>query len=133
MNRKGAPPPLPPRASSSRLTDYNEAPPPYEAAVSGTDYLHVHQAGRDPRSSSTDSLVPSESNVQHGRRRLLLIYVHGFMGTEMSFQSFPAHVHNLLTALLVDTHVVHTKIYPTYRSKKHITFARDDFSRWYIV
>lgn len=52
------------------------------------------------------------------------------MGNETSFQSFPAHVHNLLTVLMAETHVVHTKVYPRYRSKRKITFARDDFSRW---
>ena len=52
------------------------------------------------------------------------------MGNETSFRSFPAHVHNLLTVLLVETHVVHTKIYPRYRSKKSILLARDNFSKW---
>lgn len=84
----------------------------------------------DPRSSSTQSLVPSESNEQAQRRKLLCIYVHGFMGDTTSFQSFPAHVHNLLTVLLAETHVVHTKLYPRYRSKRNISFARDDFSKW---
>jgi hypothetical protein len=83
----------------------------------------------DPRSSSTHSLVPSESG-RDGRRTLLLIYIHGFLGNETSFQSFPAHVHNLLTITLADTHVVHTKIYPRYKSRKAIDFARDDFSTW---
>lgn len=85
---------------------------------------------QDSRSSSTQSLVPSETNVQDQRRRLLLIFVHGFMGNETSFQSFPAHVHNLLTVLLKESHVVHTKVYPRYRSKRKISFARDDFSTW---
>lgn len=61
---------------------------------------------------------------------MLLIYIHGFLGTETSFQSFPAHVHNLVTVTLADTHVVHTKVYPRYKSKKAIEFARDDFSNW---
>lgn len=52
------------------------------------------------------------------------------MGNEMSFRNFPAHVHNLLTVLLADSHVVHTKVYPRYRSKKKITVARDDLSKW---
>ncbi|KAK0259146.1 hypothetical protein LTS09_005970 [Friedmanniomyces endolithicus] len=85
---------------------------------------------QDPRSSSTQSLVPSLNNEQNERRKLLLIYVHGFMGNETSFRSFPAHVHHLLTVLLAETHVVHTKVYPRYRSKRNISFARDDFSRW---
>ncbi|QIW95511.1 hypothetical protein AMS68_001029 [Peltaster fructicola] len=65
-----------------------------------------------------------------GRRKLLLVYIHGFMGDESSFRSFPAHVHSLLTVLIQDTHVVYSKIYPRYRSKKYITIARDDFSTW---
>lgn len=52
------------------------------------------------------------------------------MGNETSFRSFPAHVHHLLTVLLAETHVVHTKLYPRYRSKRNISFARDDFSKW---
>lgn len=87
---------------------------------------------QDPRSSSTQSLRPSES-ARDGRRTLLLIYIHGFMGNEMSFQSFPAHVHNLLNILVSETHVLHTKIYPRYKSRKAIEFARDDFSQWSVI
>ncbi|KAF2817682.1 uncharacterized protein BDZ99DRAFT_505303 [Mytilinidion resinicola] len=84
----------------------------------------------DPRTSSTQSLVPVPESEHAGRRTLLLVYVHGFMGNETSFQSFPAHVHNLVTVTLADTHVVHTKIYPKYKSRRAIEFARDDFSTW---
>ncbi|KAL9624212.1 MAG: hypothetical protein Q9160_001459 [Pyrenula sp. 1 TL-2023] len=80
----------------------------------------------DPRSSSTQSLRP-EGSID-GKRTLLLIYVHGFLGNETSFKSFPAHVHNLLTITLAETHVVHSKIYPRYKSRKPIEYARDDFS-----
>lgn len=52
------------------------------------------------------------------------------MGNETSFQSFPAHVHNLVTVKLDGSHVVHTKIYPKYKSRKAIEFARDAFSDW---
>lgn len=52
------------------------------------------------------------------------------MGNETSFQSFPAHVHNLVTVKLEGSHVVHTKIYPKYKSRKAIEFARDAFSDW---
>ena len=52
------------------------------------------------------------------------------MGNETSFQSFPAHVHNLMTVKLEGSHVVHTKIYPKYKSRKAIEFARDAFSEW---
>ncbi|KAL6704124.1 hypothetical protein ACN47E_008787 [Coniothyrium glycines] len=85
---------------------------------------------QDPRSSSTQSLVPDPASASAGRRRLLLVYVHGFMGNETSFRSFPAHVHNLVTITLADSHVVHTKIYPRYRSRNALELARDDFSKW---
>lgn len=85
-------------------------------------------SSQDPRSSSTQSLVPVESQSQ--KRTLLLIYIHGFLGNETSFRSFPAHVHNVLTVNLAKTHVVHTKIYPRYKSRKAIEYARDDFSHW---
>ncbi|KAF1948965.1 hypothetical protein CC80DRAFT_430206 [Byssothecium circinans] len=86
-------------------------------------------ASSDPRSSSTQSLVP-ENTDREGRRRLLLVYIHGFQGNETSFRSFPAHVHNLVTITLGDSHVVHTKIYPRYQSRNAIEKARDDFSAW---
>lgn len=52
------------------------------------------------------------------------------MGNETSFKSFPAHVHNILTMSLADSHVVYTKVYPRYQSRKNISFARDAFSNW---
>ena len=127
------PPPLPPRgnsASASTPISVFRPPPPYSADDAKRSEL-ISEAWRshDPRSASTHSLVPSESG-RDGRRTLLLVYIHGFMGNETSFRSFPAHVHNLLTISLSETHVVHTKIYPRYKSRKDITFARDDFGNW---
>ena len=124
-------PPLPPRDSTSYAAPTRTpAPPPYNADDAKRSALISEQwRSRDPRSSSTHSLVPSES-ARDGRRTLLLVFIHGFMGNETSFQSFPAHLHNLLTISLAETHVVHTKIYPRYKSRKAIEFARDDFSYW---
>jgi len=82
---------------------------------------------QDPRSSSTQSLLPS---LNDGRRTLLVVYIHGFMGNDSSFRSFPAHVHNFLTNALVETHVIHSKIYPRYKTYKAIDVARDNFSKW---
>ena len=132
---KRPPPTLPPRQNSvltlSTFEDEDEeAPPPYDSIPIGDASQNGPWTSRDSRSSSTQSLVPSESNQQNERRKLLLIFIHGFMGNETSFRSFPAHVHNLLTILLAESHVVHTKIYPRYRSKRNISFARDDLSKW---
>ena len=120
------PPPLPPRESFN-------GPPAYSSEDARRSQLISEQwRSRDPRSSSAHSLLPAESgrDGRDGRRTLLLVYIHGFMGNETSFQSFPAHLHNLLTITLSETHVVHTKIYPRYKSRKAIDFARDDFSTW---
>lgn len=116
--------------SVSALPESGQAPPPYTDDDAKRNELIAEQwRSNDPRSSSTHSLVPSESN-RDGRRKLLLVYIHGFMGNETSFQSFPAHVHNLLSIALEASHIVHTKIYPRYKSRKAINFARDDFSIW---
>ncbi|GAB7351254.1 hypothetical protein MBLNU459_g1679t1 [Dothideomycetes sp. NU459] len=142
---RGPPPPLPPRAPGNQHQPHpprpppSDAPPPVAPPQHDSIFASAEQAGNDygslaqndPRSRSTDSLVPTRSNEEDtNRRRLLLIFIHGFMGDETSFQSFPAHVHHLLSALVVESHTVHTKVYPRYRSKKNIRFARDDFSRW---
>ncbi|KAK3398974.1 hypothetical protein B0T20DRAFT_186839 [Sordaria brevicollis] len=91
----------------------------------------------DPRTSSAQSLAPSTPTDQAGgyrdsRRTLLVIYIHGFMGNDSSFRSFPAHVHNFLREALVETHVIHSKIYPRYKTYKSITVARDNFSTWLL-
>ncbi|KAJ8128477.1 hypothetical protein O1611_g5157 [Lasiodiplodia mahajangana] len=85
----------------------------------------------DPRTSSTQSLTPSLPEYEEiERRKLLVIYIHGFMGNDTSFQSFPAHVHRYLKLALSDSHVVHSKIYPRYKTYKSIDVARDNFSTW---
>jgi hypothetical protein len=119
------PPQLPPRANTVL------SPPPYSPEEPETDNMaSVEWRTPDPRRLSTDSLYPSRSGPSR-RRTLLLVYIHGFMGNEASFQSFPAHVHNLLAVALSETHVVHTKMYPRYKSRKAIEFAREEFSSWY--
>lgn len=124
------PPPLPPRNPSAPLLDvppppYNELPPTYHSQPVTSSW-----AEQDPRSSSTQSLVPQDSNSNSNKRRLLLIYIHGFMGNETSFQSFPAHVHNALAERLAHNHVVHTKLYPRYKTRKRVEEVRGGFSDW---
>ncbi|PLB38055.1 uncharacterized protein BDW47DRAFT_117566 [Aspergillus candidus] len=70
--------------------------------------------------------APENSN----RRRLLLVYIHGFMGSEASFQDLPAHIHDLLAGLLSESHVVYTRIYPRYKSHGEIQTAVAQFSAW---
>jgi hypothetical protein len=67
------------------------------------------------------------------KRRLLLIYIHGFMGSEASFHDLPAHVHDLLTGLLSESHEVYTRIYPRYKSYGEMDVAAEQFSAWYVI
>ncbi|KAJ5188063.1 hypothetical protein N7491_004387 [Penicillium cf. griseofulvum] len=64
------------------------------------------------------------------KRRLLLIYIHGFMGSEASFHDLPLHVHDLLTGSLTESHVVYTRMYPRYKSQGELQTAVDHFSAW---
>jgi len=95
----------------------------------GNTYPSRRWKSLDPRTSSTQSLAPSLTSEEQ-RRTLLLIYVHGFMGNDSSFRSFPAHIHQFLKESLAETHVIHTKIYPRYKTYKSIEVARDNFSLW---
>ncbi|RFU75155.1 hypothetical protein TARUN_7089 [Trichoderma arundinaceum] len=128
-----SPPPLPPRDTSQL-----PPPPPYSAVEEHQDSLTIDHENsleptillsKDPRTSSSQSLAPSRSDSDT-RRTLLLVYIHGFYGNDQSFRSFPAHVHNLLRESLSETHIVHSKIYPRYKTYKAIDVARDNFSAW---
>lgn len=136
MRSQDSLPPHPPwRRETNHLTPNHRprSPSPLRTPSHPYSPLPTHEkwSGEDPRSSSMHSLRPTES-AGAGRRTLLLVYIHGFMGNEASFKSFPAHVHNVLTVTLAESHVIHSKIYPRYRSRKPIEHARDDFSNWYV-
>ncbi|KIW52064.1 hypothetical protein PV05_07735 [Exophiala xenobiotica] len=134
-----AKPPLPPRSASSLSPIDISSPGSWEEqhspqflspVVSPTIKNSPYPGGlHDPRSSSTQSLRPAEP-AGNDRRTLLIVYIHGFLGDETSFKSFPAHVHAILTKSLRETHVAYTKIYPRYKSRKNISFATNDFSKW---
>ncbi|KAI1761304.1 hypothetical protein GGR53DRAFT_36460 [Hypoxylon sp. FL1150] len=114
---------------SSDTTSLGLSSPKFGGQQASSPY--AFGAPDDPRSSSSQSLVPSPAEREDsGRRRLLIIYIHGFMGGDASFQSFPAHVHQYLKLALSETHVVHTKIYPKYKTYKALDVARDNFSMW---
>lgn len=138
-------PPIPPRKPVNSSTSAIYQTPPSAASSStstpGT-YMHTLSSGPwlgpDPRSSSTQSLLPDTSRDSQaatpadylGRRKLLIIYIHGFLGNDQSFRSFPAHVHALLANFLAESHVIHSKIYPRYKTYRSVGVARDNFSEW---
>lgn len=87
------------------------------------------------RSLSSLSLPRPEDHAASNpnKRRLLLIYIHGFMGSEASFHDLPAHIHDLLTCLLNESHEVFTRIYPRYKSHGELQTAVNQFSAWYVL
>ncbi len=97
----------------------------------GAGTVYSQWKSLDPRASSAHSLAPSVGDgAASGKRTLLVIYIHGFMGNDSSFRSFPAHIHNFLKISLAESHAVHSKIYPRYKTYKAIQVARDNFSSW---
>ncbi|KAJ5760247.1 hypothetical protein N7520_007403 [Penicillium odoratum] len=114
---RGGAPPLPPRPPACHTASATDAVP---NAI-------VMDEGRPSDSLYSLSLPRPEATW---KRRLLLIYIHGFMGSEASFNDFPAHVHHLLTAVLSESYVVYTRIYPRYKSRGEIQTAVDQFSNW---
>ncbi|KAJ4113411.1 hypothetical protein NW765_011010 [Fusarium oxysporum] len=70
------------------------------------------------------------SDLVTDKRKLILIYIHGFCGTEESFGQFPSHVHSFLKQALGDTYVVYSKIYPQYETRNSMDIAVKNFSRW---
>lgn len=95
----------------------------------GDPTLQAPAADVNAATSSTQSLL-APLDGDEGKRKLLVVYIHGFMGNNSSFHSFPAHVHNFLKDLLAETHVIHSKIYPRYKTYHSIHVARDNFSNW---
>lgn len=137
----------PHNASSSTTSSFSGSRPPSSQPSSSTPQLSPYGSShattgsatflQDPRSSSQASLRPTNSRVQSSQRTLLLVYIHGFMGNETSFQSFPAHLHNLLTVTLGSDddsagYLVHTKVYPKFKTRHQINVATLEFSQWYV-
>ncbi|KAM3588979.1 hypothetical protein VKS41_001410 [Umbelopsis sp. WA50703] len=70
------------------------------------------------------------SKALHERDQLLLVFVHGFRGSEASFYDFPDSVRTVLTnSLQIDVDAV---VYPSYRTQGNLKQAVDGLSAWLI-
>ncbi|PGH15995.1 hypothetical protein AJ80_05371 [Polytolypa hystricis UAMH7299] len=129
-----------PELESQASSEFTGAPFSSSASTPWTSYsgkpsFGNHQSpsqvslGGDSYSSSIQSLR-GERSSHDLRRTLLVVYIHGYNGSDTTFQKFPVHVHNLLSIALVETHTVHSKIYPRYKSQKAVELVAEEFSRW---
>ncbi|KAI9478616.1 MAG: hypothetical protein EXX96DRAFT_571564 [Benjaminiella poitrasii] len=60
--------------------------------------------------------------------RLLLVFVHGFRGTDTSFKDFPNKLRiNLTNTVKAEVHVL---IYPSYKTAGDLRVAVENFSSW---
>jgi len=88
----------------------------------------------DAKNPPAQSLAfPHATEGRDRKRKLLVIYIHGFIGNDGSFRSFPSHVHSCLKARLAATHEIYTKIYPRYKTYNAFHLARDKFSEWLLA
>ncbi|KAF8457750.1 hypothetical protein BGX38DRAFT_1085844 [Terfezia claveryi] len=88
-----------------------------------------------PQSQQLHLINPQSSLSSFGpkKRKLLLIYIHGFLGSTTSFNQFPKHLHTLLACLLSTScpqYTVHTKIYPRFKTRHPIGEAAEMLSEW---
>ncbi|KAE8374006.1 hypothetical protein BDV26DRAFT_53499 [Aspergillus bertholletiae] len=113
------------RTSSSALTQCVES-----STGLLTPGLRIYTPIGQSRYHGSTSSLALNTGTNEGKRRLLLVYIHGFIGSEDSFHQFPKHIHDLVTASLNTTHVVYTKIYPRYKTRGPVRIARDNFSQW---
>ncbi|KAJ7092853.1 hypothetical protein B0H15DRAFT_832702 [Mycena belliarum] len=61
-----------------------------------------------------------------------LVYIHGFQGNDTSFQTFPTDLQQHLSAK-IPAHLnikIQTSLYPTYKSRKPIALATQNFLGW---
>ncbi|EJD08409.1 uncharacterized protein FOMMEDRAFT_151266 [Fomitiporia mediterranea MF3/22] len=65
-----------------------------------------------------------------GKTTLRLIYIHGFQGDHTSFQSFPTDLHERLRTRLPSGFVLESCLYPTYKSRRPISEAAENFVSW---
>ncbi|KAH7338030.1 hypothetical protein B0J17DRAFT_408836 [Rhizoctonia solani] len=70
---------------------------------------------------------PRTTHCAMSNRTLSLVFVHGFRGDHTSFQSFPTDLHLYLSPSIPG---LQTFVYPTYKTKRPLELARDNFLTW---
>jgi len=66
-----------------------------------------------------------------GQDSLLIVFIHGFMGSDSTFGSFPKHLEEALLRSTDNavTYIVH-KVYPKYKTKGQLGHIVTEFAEW---
>ncbi|KAI7888796.1 uncharacterized protein EV154DRAFT_425029 [Mucor mucedo] len=68
------------------------------------------------------------SNERDNLDKLLLVFVHGFRGSDTSFKDFPNRLQTILTnTVKADVNAI---VYPSYKTAGDLRVAVDNFSTW---
>ncbi|TFK71816.1 hypothetical protein BDN72DRAFT_957832 [Pluteus cervinus] len=78
---------------------------------------------------TTTARVPSSQPPRPRKPTLLVVFVHGFIGTEESFSNFPSDLQQVLKPL-TKSRSVKCEVYPSYQTKGDFNQAVLSFSRW---
>ncbi|CUS11123.1 unnamed protein product, partial [Tuber aestivum] len=123
-------PPLPPREPIVPRSPT----PSYSLLPATADCCSSSYSSGDSRSRNAGLSTASKSapgSLPMGKRKLLLVYIHDFVGNESNFQSFPVYLHHLLSVALRSLGGgVHSKGYLQPKAKNNISIATARFSKW---
>ncbi|TFY73013.1 hypothetical protein EWM64_g10999, partial [Hericium alpestre] len=85
---------------------------------------HGDQVGSDGVTSPKSPIgAPKVQDI------LLVIFIHGFKGTDTTFNSFPSRLEHILTETINDVKV-ECIVFPAYETKGDLTEAVERFSDW---
>ena len=73
----------------------------------------------------------AENREERSRKTLLLVFIHGFKGTDETFHSFPEDLRGLLASALPEIDVV-TVIYPQYDTRGDLTRCVNQFKEFLL-
>lgn len=65
------------------------------------------------------------------KKTLLLVFIHGFKGSDDTFHNFPAHLAQLLRHALPKVQVIQIT-YPKYETRGHLHECVARFKEWYV-
>ncbi|KAJ7624445.1 hypothetical protein FB45DRAFT_83027 [Roridomyces roridus] len=91
----------------------------------------VPSTGPCATAATTTTHIYALAGHANGRETVVhLVYIHGFQGNDTSFQTFPTDLHEYLAAKIPAHLKLQSSLYPTYKSRKPIAQATQNFLSW---